>query len=445
MGTDQGGALLVQGAVPLLAAEELRDAVTDRREQDRDAAAPFVAPAALYVHIPVCASKCAYCDFYSLPASCLAEGFELGLVRSILDRAAILSERFSASSFETLYIGGGTPSLLPAPAMDELLAGLGRLAGAEGGRGPAEWTVEANPDSLTPEALEIMSRRGVTRLSIGVQSLDPDELSLLGRRHGPEAALLALRRASEADFTVSADLIAGIPLPADSGRDFGDPRKRAAFARELLDAGARHLSAYDLSLEEGSPLAERASRLRFPTEDEDWEARLALEEVLRDAGLRRYEVSNYSAPGDECRHNLAYWRMDSYIGAGPGAVSTLARSSGSGLRIEEARLIGDYRERAAEAALETELGFRDSLFEFLMMGFRTVFGPDPETLRSRFGLELESLVGESLAAWEERLTQGEAWPGRGGAGGRALDARGLDLLNRFLVDCMLEIERRIPA
>jgi oxygen-independent coproporphyrinogen-3 oxidase len=328
------------------------------------------------------------------------------LVGAILERAYDLSERFDAGALKTVYVGGGTPTILSSGVFDSLLKGVEALIGNPVTGEPREWTVEANPDSLGPESIEIMRRRGVTRLSIGVQSLDPDELATLGRRHGPEAALRAVRLAADAGMAVSADLIAGIPSPREFPRAIGDAEKIAGFAAELLGAGARHLSVYDLTIEEGTALAMAKSRLRFPNEDEDWDSRRRLEEVLGNAGKRRYEVSNYASIGDECRHNLAYWRMDSYIGAGPGAVSTLARRSGTSLRIEEPKEIVDYRLLSGEAGVETDIGLRDAVLETVMMAFRTSFGLDLAAFRRRFGMNAETLVGDTLSTWKERIVAG---------------------------------------
>jgi len=400
--------------------------------------APFVPPVALYVHVPVCASKCSYCDFYSLPFTALPEGLEDGLVVATLDRARLLAERFGVRAIETVYIGGGTPTMLSHRALDRLLRGIAEI--------------------LDAGSIAIMAMRGVTRLSLGVQSLDVDELKLLGRKHGPDEALEAVRLAASSGMNVSADLIAGIPVPR---RNAGEPLRRHArnglssYALSLLDAGASHLSAYDLTLEEGTPLASR-SDLGYPTEDQVWEERRLLEKALMGRGLRRYEVSNYSARGRECRHNLHYWRMDSYIGAGPGAVSTIARADGSSLRIEEPKDIMAYAQ-TADLAIETRIGTRDSAFEMIMMSFRTAFGLDLETFYDRFGLRAEALIGETLSAWSSHIVAGETWPREAdteslraksdsdSSGGPAMDGAGLDILNRFLCDCLVEIDRSFPV
>lgn len=404
-----------------------------------DEASAFVVPRSLYVHIPICASKCSYCDFFSLPASALARGAEERLVGAILDRASALSARFGADGFETVYVGGGTPTLLSPASLDRLLSGLARIAVGSDAAKPREWTVEANPDSLDPEALELMRAKGVTRISIGVQSLDAGELSILGRRHGPEAALRAVKLAAGSGLAVSADLIAGIPTAKGSPPTRGMEGRLAEFARELMGAGARHLSIYDLTLEEASPLARTRASLDFPGEDEAFEARRAAESALRDAGLRRYEVSNYAAIGAESRHNLAYWKMDSYIGVGPGAVSTLARRDGSSLRIDEGRSFDAYLVSPGADAAEEEIDVIDSAFESIMMAFRTSFGLDLEAFGERFGSAAGALIGGTLAAWSSRIVPGEPWPGRADSAGPALNGEGLDLLNRFLLDCMVEM------
>ncbi len=418
--------------------------MTDQIAAPCDDASDFIPPTTLYVHVPLCRSKCSYCDFFSVPATSLSDGFEGELVGAILERAAILSARFGADAFKTVYVGGGTPTILSPKAFDTLLHGLEALACGSTMRKPTEWTVEANPESLSPEAIEIMLGHGVTRLSIGVQSLDPDDLVTLGRIHGPEAALRAVRLGADAKLAISADLIAGIPSSGESPSVIHDAGKLARFAGELASAGAGHLSVYDLTIEEGTPLASEKEHLRFPDEDDEWEARQRLESALFGVGMRRYEISNYSRVGDECLHNLAYWRMESYLGAGPGAVSTLVRRNGTSLRIEEAKAVEGYRRFASQTASENAVGLRDAVFESVMMAFRTSFGLDLDAFKLRFGMDAETLICDSLAAWKERIRVGEPWPGMAECAGPALDGQGLDILNRFLIACGEEIDRKIP-
>ncbi|MBL8968374.1 MAG: radical SAM family heme chaperone HemW, partial [Spirochaetaceae bacterium] len=445
-----------QGLFPLLALRPHGASLTETLLPlgARPPTPSFSPPRSLYIHVPFCRSKCAYCDFASGPLREAPEGLAEAVLEATLSRVDALSRRFgavdpaaggegrNARPFDTLYIGGGTPTVLPRPLFRRLLAGLAARA-----RGLIEWTVEANPESLDEEALDAMLEFGVSRLSLGVQSLDDGLLSLLGRPATAKVAEAALARAAASGLRVSADLMAGLPRATRLEEE----------ALRLLELGAGHLSVYDLVLEEGTPLAARAAagRLDLPGEDEAADERVRLEAALETRGFRRYEVSNYAPPGAESLHNLAYWRMDSYLGAGPGAVSTLVAAPGSdglSLRIEEAADSSAYAERGGQgrAATETAIPAREAAFEAIMMGFRTIFGPDRAAFHARFGHGLEDLVGETLASWEERLVPAADWPaGVAGAdrefGRRSLDGSGLDLLNRFLGECLEELERRFPS
>lgn len=411
----------------------------------------FVPPLALYIHVPVCASKCLYCDFYSLPCESLPEGYESKLVNSTLARASALAERFKADGFATVYVGGGTPTMLSEASLDRLLAGIEALSRDAMGRVPDEWTVEANPDSLDSKKLDIMASHGVTRLSIGVQSLDRAELELLGRRHGADEAINAVRAAADRGMKVSADLIAGIPDRMLTPKRTREPGRLARAARELIGAGASHLSVYDLSLEDGTPLAENRSGLLFPGEDEAWNERKNLENSLGESGMRRYEVSNFSAPGNECRHNLTYWRMDSYVGAGPGAVSTIISGNGASLRVEETKSLESYGAEGKYSASEERIEPRDAAFEAIMMAFRTSFGLDLDSFQARFGMSAETLIRSTLESWAPWIVPGESWPSYRGYQERkgrasiskslALNGAGLDILNKFLGDCLGEMDR----
>lgn len=421
---------------------------------------PFEPARALYVHVPFCSSKCSYCDFYSKPAvpPSLMEGVIEATLRRIdalsalygpggtAARATVSGNGSSAGAgpsacspdggrrFDTIYIGGGTPSVLPHPLLGRLLDGIASRAGWRGAPG-TEWTVEANPESLDAGALDLMAASGVTRLSIGVQSLDDALLLRLGRRARARDARRALELAARSGIPRrSADLIAGLPRRAGS---------LAAEAAALLDLGVEHLSVYDLVLEEGTPLAAEVAAGHFvlPGEDEAADERDGLEAMLRGRGFRRYEVSNYALPGAESRHNLVYWRLDSYIGAGPGAVSTLVSAvpGGGSLRIEEGRSLEACAAGAAErTAVQNCISAKDAAFESIMMGFRTVFGLERARFRKRHGVGLEVLIGETLDAWKTHIVPGLL------PDSLALDGAGLNLENRFLEDCLGEIDRKFP-
>jgi oxygen-independent coproporphyrinogen III oxidase len=410
----------------------------------------YAPPRALYIHVPFCKSRCAYCDFYSLPSGFWSPAVLEGSIEATLARIDSLMARFSQGRRElaTVYIGGGTPTALSRPLLARLLKGVeARVSGFR------EWTLEANPESLDEEALDLAQASGVTRISLGVQSLDDGLLRKLGRLASAEACLEALARVRRRPgLRLSADLIAGLPRS----------RPLAMEARTLVEEGACHLSIYDLTVEEGTALAAqiKAGSLVLPEADLAYEERHEAEALLGSLGLRRYEVSNFALPGEESLHNLGYWHMDSWLGAGPGAVSSLQPANldeagqdrpGEALRIEEAKDAAAYGlgDPAGKRGEDFPIEARDALFEQLLMGFRTIYGPDDASLSARFGLPLEALIPQSIAAWRSHLMDAPPWPPAmgqeaGGGSGRAnlaLDPSGLDILNRFLVDCLGELEK----
>nr|NLI50122.1 coproporphyrinogen III oxidase [Propionibacterium sp.] len=268
-----------------------------------------------YVHVPFCASRCGYCDFNTYSAADLggapgtsradyldAVAAEIGLARRVLGDAGPLT---------TVFVGGGTPTLLAAAELGGL---LGRLRDAFGLAPDAEVTTEANPDSVTPESLAALVAAGFDRISFGLQSAVPHVLAVLERTHTPGRALAAVTWARAAGFrSVSLDLIYGTP-----GESLADWRRTLDAA---LGAGPDHVSAYSLIVEEGTPLARRIRRGELPAPDEDLHADFyeAADEALTAAGYGWYEVSNWARPGHECRHNLAYWTGEPWWGFGPGA------------------------------------------------------------------------------------------------------------------------------
>lgn len=410
----------------------------------------FEAPRSLYLHIPVCSSRCAYCDFHSFPRAALSDDFVKNYVESLLERAEDLCAA-SGAPVETMYVGGGTPSALEDTVFSRLIGGL-----AERFRpAPSEWTVEVNPETLTQRKMDIMRDKGVTRISMGIQSMDGGELSLLGRRAGAADNRRAIDIALASGLAVSADLIGALPraLGAAKRKARGPWAARGALldsARYLADKGLEHISVYDLCVEEGTELSRRMERGELEPADEDvaWEERKALEGFLKTRGYRRYEVSNYAVPGNECRHNGAYWAMRSYLGVGSGAVSTLivadeprARLIGAGgalsLRITEGRDLAGFMAAPDKAMSLSWLGAKDSAFEMLMMGLRSAAGLDEARFRRRFGFSAPELLPNTLKKWNERFSRA--------MGRLCLDDHGLDVLNRILVDALEEMEAAFPA
>lgn len=329
----------------------------------------------LYIHIPFCVSKCPYCGFYStVYGKEPSELFLSALQNEIeLHRASV-----RAAAFDTLYVGGGTPTCLSPLQLDRL---FGLLFGSFHFTGRQEFTVEANPNTLSHEHLELFRNRGVNRLSIGMQSFSDETLRSLGRAHAAAAATKAFMLARGAGFrNISIDLIYGIP-----GQDLEQWRNTLQTA---LDCGPEHVSIYSLSIEEGTPFARmvEAGTLCLPDEELTAAQYEAAADMLEDAGLVRYELSNFARPGFECRHNLNYWERGEYLGLGPGAHSFL-----NGVRrASEADLDGYARrlKEGAPAAVETEVLSPDQAAqEYLFLRLRTSRGIPLAGYRESFGAE----------------------------------------------------------
>ena len=263
----------------------------------------------LYLHVPFCRTRCRYCDFY-----------RVGENRGRMDRfvAALAREidgwtRFHGRPVESVFFGGGTPSLLEPEEIGAILERIGRRFALAAG---AEVTAEANPSDLDPARLARLRAAGVNRLSIGVQSFVERELRLLGRRHGAARAAEVLGEARAAGFErVSLDLMVGIPAQTDGSF--------AASLERAIELDPDHLSLYLLEVHAGSEIDHlRRERPRlFPGEEAQRRRYLAMRERLERAGYRHYEISNFARPGRECRHNLRYWRCQPWLGLGPAAHS----------------------------------------------------------------------------------------------------------------------------
>lgn len=253
-------------------------------------------PVGLYIHVPFCLSKCPYCDFYSVPYSRERAGeYAAAVIRNI---------KHYSCSFDTVYLGGGTPVLL-YEHIPNILAAADITSGAE-------ITAEANPCMAKPNILRKLKAAGVERISFGVQSMNERELELLGRRHTVKQAEDALKNAADAGFaSISADMMTGLP-----GQDEKSIENTVS---RLSGLGAHHISAYILKIEEGTPFAERG--IKLPDEDRVAELYLHTVRTLETLGFAQYEISNFAKPGHECRHNLKYWRCEEYLGIGAAAHS----------------------------------------------------------------------------------------------------------------------------
>ena len=336
----------------------------------------------LYLHIPYCKRKCAYCDFasYSIPDSSLPLAYVKALAKQIeeVDALGLFED------IRTSYVGGGTPTTA-GESLIPLVNAIARLAPID------ELTVEANPESLT-QSLEVrLAEAGTTRVSLGVQSAHDEELRALGRIHTASEALRALERCVNAGLRVSADLMCAIPL--QTSQSWIESLERIA------DTGVGHVSVYPLQIEEGTPFAQRvdAGELELASDDIEAERMEEAAEVLLDYGLTRYEVASYSVPGDESLHNRLYWTGEPYLGLGHAAASMLTREGYKLLR-KSARNLPELPDGASrirltcttppkqlieEPALSAQsfdvefLTEREAAAEDLMLGARLVDGLDP--------------------------------------------------------------------
>ena len=266
---------------------------------------------ALYLHIPFCRAKCLYCDFDSraLTGCALEEAID-AYCEGLSAQVDAHGNAGELSEVETVYVGGGTPSLLG-----------GRLVGlvdyVRAYCEPVEFTCEANPESFTLDLAQALRAAGVTRISLGVQSLNASELKAIGRIHSAEQAMLAVAQAKAEGFSTSCDVMCG--LPGQTLDTFAET------LRSLVTLNPDHVSVYPLQLEEGTPLArmEEAGEMEVPDEDFQAQCMDLAAEVLEEAGYERYEVASYAKPGHRCRHNIAYWTGKPYLGLGRSAASML--------------------------------------------------------------------------------------------------------------------------
>lgn len=279
---------------------------------------------ALYLHIPFCRAKCLYCDFDSraLTGCALEEAID-AYCEGLSAQVDAHGNAGELSEVETVYVGGGTPSLLGVR-----LVGLVDYVRAY--CEPVEFTCEANPESFTLDLAQALRAAGVTRISLGVQSLNASELKAIGRIHSAEQAMLAVAQAKAAGFSTSCDVMCG--LPGQTLDTFAET------LRSLVTLNPDHVSVYPLQLEEGTPLArmEEAGEMEVPDEDFQAQCMDLAAEVLEEAGYERYEVASYAKPGHRCRHNIAYWTGKPYLGLGRSAASMLDVCKGE---CREARFI----------------------------------------------------------------------------------------------------------
>ncbi|MDR1421021.1 MAG: coproporphyrinogen III oxidase family protein [Treponema sp.] len=386
--------------------------------------------ASLYIHVPFCAGVCDYCDFYSVPVKTPDKRTDLFIDAVSRDAEALLRD-FAVTEVPTVYIGGGTPSVLGAKGAARLLSAVG--AALPPPVFPREWTVEANPESAGPGFLEACRAGGVTRVSLGVQTFhEPSRRALrrTGRGSLVPERLSLVREIFGASF--SADLLSGLPLQDE------DTLKRDIDT--LLSYGPGHVSLYSLTVAPGTPLAEKSGVPGFlPDCDRADLLWLAGRDMLVQAGYGQYEVSNFALAGRRCAHNIRYWRMENWLGLGPAASGTVIDGGfpAAGRRFTGPDLDAWLAPRVPGSRADT-VEFLDAsvlMKESLLMGFRYAEGPDEDLFVKRFGLSVEEAIPQTARKWRAR---GLLLDGPREGDGPRLSAAGLLFLNPFLLDAFAE-------
>lgn len=348
----------------------------------------------LYVHIPFCIKKCAYCDFLSGPAS---QDEQREYADALTREIDGYRGKFDESIVTSIFFGGGTPSVLQTGLMESVTDRISEVFQIDPG---AEITMEMNPGTVSEEKFLAWKEMGINRLSIGLQSAENDELKILGRIHTYEEFLSCFTMARKTGFSnINIDLISAVP--GQTAESFEKT------LREVAELAPEHLSVYSLIIEEGTPFyemygsdsAQNSDTLKLPDEEED---RLMYEmtgRILGQYGYLRYEISNYAKQGFECRHNLGYWERRDYLGIGTGASSLICNVRFSHIedRSEYVRIMTEEKEPAV--ALERILSEKEVLDvkaqmeEFMFLGLRKMEGISKINFRNIFGIDFDTVYG----------------------------------------------------
>ena len=337
---------------------------------------------ALYIHVPFCVQKCLYCDFLSMPAS---QAVQQQYVSVLLQELSYWQQKTAdAYRLETVFLGGGTPTVLQPALLYQIGEAVRQFSMADS----VEYTIEANPGTLTAEQVSVMRQMGVNRVSLGLQSAQPGELQALGRIHTYEDFIHSYDLLRKSGFSnINVDLMADIPEQTmDSYADTLD---------RILQLSPEHISAYSLIVEEGTPYYEmqEQGKLQIPPEETDRQMYAWTKERLADGGYERYEISNYARVGYVCRHNLVYWQMEEYLGVGLGAASYVG-----GNRFSNERDLSSYLSQAADAHITAShlVTPKEEKEEYVFLGLRKTQGIHLKQYRNRFGADFRTTYRKIL-------------------------------------------------
>lgn len=353
-------------------------------------------PLEIYIHIPFCVKKCDYCDFLSAP-SCLEE--RTAYVNALCQEIQAAASEFGSRPVKTVFIGGGTPSILEPSLMEKVLTAFKEAFFLTE---DAEFTLEANPGTLSEEKLKLYRSFGINRLSLGLQSTFEEDLKMLGRIHSYEDFRHSFSMARAVGFeNINVDLISAIP---------GQTRERwSENLRRVAELNPEHISAYSLIVEEGTPFFER--NLDLPDEEAEYEMYEDTGKILNAYGYEQYEISNYARAGLACRHNIGYWQREEYLGLGLGASSMV-----NGTRFSNTSDMTEYLKNAAHPSVirkELQLLSKEEVMEeFMFLGLRMCEGISEKIFEQLFDEKLEKIYGDVLEKYERSghlLHENEMW------------------------------------
>ncbi|HHQ4318671.1 TPA: radical SAM family heme chaperone HemW [Clostridium perfringens] len=372
----------------------------------------------LYIHIPFCAQKCLYCDF---PSFARKDHLRKAYIEALNKEIISLREKHNNLEISTIFIGGGTPSVLEANELECLLKEVAKLNMAK----DIEYSMECNPGNLTEEKLEVMKKYGVNRISMGLQAKQDNLLKGLGRIHNYKTFKENFLLAKKVGFNnINVDLMFG--LPNQSLNEWEET------LREIISLEPAHISAYSLIIEEGTAFYNlyENDKLKLPTEEEERKMYHLAKKILEENGFNQYEISNYAKEGKECRHNLAYWNMDNWIGVGSAAASYI-----DGKRIKNISSVEEYinsikdKEEAVEEIINNSKN--DNMEEFMFMGLRKINGIDENEFKNRFSMNINDVYGEILNKYiGEGLLIRES-------GRIFLSEKGIEISNVIMADFLL--------
>ena len=382
-------------------------------------------PLGIYIHVPFCRSKCAYCDFYSVTDKNdkLMDSYLAAICRHIKESGALAPDY----KVDTVYFGGGTPTFFGADGMATILGAVRRAFDVAA---DAEITFEANPDSISPRLLRRLRSEGFNRVSLGIQCDDDEILAKLGRPHTYEQAVKAVQRIRRAGYkNLSLDLIYGLPGQTVEGW--------SATLQHVLELDPDHISCYGLKVEPGTPLYDYQEDWNLPDDDAQADMYLHTIDVLRRRGYRQYEISNFSKKGMASRHNLKYWNGGEYLGFGPDASSDFAGKRFAIVRDVHAYIQGIQQNGQVLREIQ-DVPQRERAGEYLMMRLRTATGIQREEYEKRYLLSFDPLEAVLQAC------EGRHHAIRTSEGYWRLTPEGFLLSNSIITDLLLAQETSRP-